>query len=95
MKEYYTIKLKLTPLQIEMFEDVITEGVTGRIDNCEGGEENRLIAVERKIVSALHEYNYDLQVAKEFRRTSLEQAHQRGLQARKQREENNQRNNDE
>ena len=95
MKEYYTVKLKLTPLQIEMFEDVIAEGVTGMRDNCEGGEENRLIAVERKITSALHEYNYDLQVAKEFRRTSLEQAHQRGLQARKQREENNQRSNDE
>lgn len=60
MKKYYTVKLKLTPLQIEMFTDIFAEGRTGISDNLPEGEQGRLIAVETKLDFALEEYLSDL-----------------------------------
>jgi len=58
MKKYYTLKLKLTPKQIEMLEGIMAEGVTGVSGICEGDEENRMIAVERKVDDAIIESGY-------------------------------------
>ena len=63
MKQYYTLKLKLTPKQIEMLEEILSNGKLSVSDQWlyEGNyqaEENRLMAIENKIDQTLTDSGY-------------------------------------
>ena len=59
MKQYYTLKLKLTPKQIEMLEQILSEGTTGVIDDLPPDEVNRIISIENKIDQTLKDSGYN------------------------------------
>jgi len=63
MKQYYTLKLKLTPKQIEMLEEILRNGKLSVSDqwlNEENyqAEENRLMTIENKIDQTLTDSGY-------------------------------------
>lgn len=63
MKQYYTLKLKLTPKQVELFGTILDKGITRILDNTDllaskGAEENRLISIESKIDKAITDSGY-------------------------------------
>jgi len=64
MKRYYTLKLKLTPKQIEMLEEIFGEGRLSVSDQLayedSPAKEDRLIAIEDKIDQALKRSGYSL-----------------------------------
>ena len=64
MKQYYTLKLKLTPKQIEMLEEILSNGKLSVSDQWlyEGNyqaEENRLMAIENKIDQTMKDSGYN------------------------------------
>ena len=62
MKQYYTLKLKLTPKQIEMLSDIFDEGKLRFPDQWifeeNPAEENRLMALENKIDQTMKDSGY-------------------------------------
>jgi len=62
MKQYYTLKLKLTPKQIEMLETILDNGKLSVSDQFQydysSAEEKRLRAIEYKMDRALTNSGY-------------------------------------
>jgi len=59
MKSYYILKLKLTPLQVDMLQEILSEGITGVQQHLDGVEENRLLTVESKVYEAINASGYE------------------------------------
>jgi|TARA_B100000315_G_C14168732_1_gene403528 hypothetical protein len=63
MKQYYTLKLKLTPKQIEMLSNIFDMGKLSVSDQWifeeNPAEENRLMALENKIDQTMKDSGYN------------------------------------